>query len=497
MAARVFWAIVAGFLLGVFARSICAFGFSCALLCVLLAVVVLALGWIEQGKRMGAIVIATFFIAAALGIVRMNRAVLSGDPVLTAHLNKQITIEGMVMAEPDTRDNSVRVMIGANKLIAPSRASVHAGVLAVLPAHADVHYGEVVRAWGKLEAPAPFDTGSGRAFAYPQYLAAQGITYELALANAEQVQGSSFVGNPLQAAAIWTKETFEGGITATLPEPEAGLAAGITVGNKRSIGSDLSAVFQSVGLVHVVVLSGYNITVVLNAAAQLLTWAPRYVQFGSSTFIVALFILMAGGAGSATRAGIMALVAVAARATRRTFLASRALALAALLIVLWNPFELVFDPSFQLSALATLGLIVFTPVFNQYSTWIPEKFALREIVSSTIATQLAVLPLLLYQNGQLPIYTLPANLLALVAVPLAMLFACIAALFGIAFGSFAVPIAFPAYVLLGYIIAVARFFAALPYASVSIGAFSVGWMFVAYGAMFFAAWYVRPSTANA
>ncbi|HWP61533.1 MAG TPA: ComEC/Rec2 family competence protein, partial [Candidatus Paceibacterota bacterium] len=347
--------------------------------------------------------------------------------------------------------------------------------------------------------PESFDTGTGTLFDYPDYLGAQGIEYELSLAQAEVVQQSKNKGNPIEATAIWTKETFQRGLVATLPEPEAGLAAGITVGDKRSIGSDLSAVFQKVGLVHVVVLSGYNITVVLSAAARLVQWAPRTAQFGVSGFIVAFFVLMAGGAGSATRAGIMALVAVLARATRRQFLASRALALAALVIVLWNPFELVFDPSFQLSALATLGLIIFSPLFASVLGWIPEKFALREIVTSTISTQLAVLPLLLYQNGQLPLFALPANLFALAAVPTAMFFSLVAGAAGIVLGSLAVPLAFPAYVLLAYIIDVAQFFAALPFSSVAVGQFNVFWMCAAYVLLFASTWlwYFKKSGGRA
>jgi len=233
----------------------------------------------------------------------------------------------------------------------------------------------------------------------------------------------------------------------------------------------------------------------------MLSRAPRSVQFSGNGFIVVFFVLMSGGAASAARAGVMALVAVLARGTGRIFLASRALALSAFLIVLWNPYELVFDPSFQLSALATVGLVVFTPLFAQWLTSIPERLALREIASSTIATQLAVVPLLLYQNGQVAIYALPANLLALAAIPPAMFFSFIGGLLGIAFGSFATAAALPAYLLLSYVIAVARLFASLPYAHVSIGVFGAGWMAAAYAILFIGAWYLhakrKPAASNA
>ena len=149
-------------------------------------------------------------------------------------------------------------------------------------------------------------------------------------------------------------------------------------------------------------------------------------------------------------------------------------------MVLWNPYTLLFDPSFQLSALATLGLIVFTPHVAKVLGFIPARMHLREIAASTLATQLTVLPLLLYQSGTLSLVALPANLLALIAVPPAMALSAFASLAGIIAGTLAPFFAFPAYALLSYIISVAEFFASLPFASITLGAFSAWWLLFAY-----------------
>jgi len=143
----------------------------------------------------------------------------SAPTLPTLRIGQKVTIEGAVVAEPDVRDASVRINVRGTKIVSPVHVPVSTGVLAVLPAHADVQYGEQVRVWGTLEAPQSFDAGSGRQFDYPQYLAAQGIVYELSLAQAEEVQGAPNVGNPLQSAAIWIKETFLHGLAAVLPEP--------------------------------------------------------------------------------------------------------------------------------------------------------------------------------------------------------------------------------------------------------------------------------------
>src|SRR5690606_22248100 len=109
-----------------------------------------------------------------------------------------------------------------------------------------------------------------------------------------------------------------------------------------------------------------------------LEFAPRLLRFGVSGLVVAFFILMTGGAATAVRAGLMALLAVYARTSGRTFLALRALGFACLVMVLWNPYTLLFDPSFQLSALATAGLILFTPLFAAHLTWVSPKWGIRE-----------------------------------------------------------------------------------------------------------------------
>jgi len=496
MQSQLLFAVIFGFLAGVFARSFYLIGFAVAGFTVLLAVIAVLFTFVDKIKRQTLIISAVALVAFAGGVLRMNNAVLVGDPKLTAQLDTQITVLGIVSAEPDVRETGTRISVQVDELFGVSTSvPIKAGILALASLHTNIFYGDRVRVTGTLRLPQAFDTGEGRQFNYPEYLAKDGIGYQLAFAQIEKTGKNE--GNILKAAAIRAKQFYLQGEDSVLPEPEAGLAGGITVGDKRSIGPELSATFQRVSLIHMIVLSGYNITVVMNSVRWFLQSAPRFLQYGSLASIVSFFVLMSGGAASAVRAGAMALIAVFARATGRIFLAGRILAVVAFAMVLWNPFTLAFDPSFQLSTLATLGLIAFTPIFAERLSWMTEKYGLREIASSTLATQLTVLPLLLYQNGQLSLVALPANLLALVPVPFAMLASFIATIGGMiasvvpALSGVAVIIAFPAYLILAYIIDVAKFFAALPFASIGVGAFSAWWMFLAYAVMFSALVYIK------
>jgi len=495
MGARLLWAIIGGFLVGVFARSLIPLGFSLVGFLVLLSATAALRALFDQSKRRALVVISVALIACALGMVRMESAALRGDSELSTHIGSPVVLTGVVVSEPDVRETNVRIHIEVTQLLTGTSTTLSAtavpsvGILVVAPMHTDISYGDMVRAEGELELPEPFDTTLGRQFNYPMFLAKDGIAYVLSRAEIESTGENQ--GNIFQSTAIDVKQRFLGGLRTALPEPEAGLASGITVGDKRSIGKELGDVFIAVSLIHIVVLSGYNITIVINWIRRVFQFLPRLFQYSAIASSVLFIVLMTGGAPSATRAASMSLIAVFARATARTFIALRILGVVVVGMVAWNPLFLVYDPGFQLSVLATLGLILFTPPISERIQWVPEKCGLREIFASTIATQIMVLPLLLYQNGLFSIFALPANLFALIAVPYAMFASIIAAIAGMIAGPFALPIAMPALALLHYIITVAKFFASLPFASVSIPAFSAWWMAAAYACIFGLLWIMQ------
>jgi competence protein ComEC len=423
----------------------------------------------------------------------MHTAAFSGDVALDVWVGETVTIEGVVSDEPDNRESNVRIPV---RVTSVASTTVESGVkvLVVAPLHTAVAYGDRVRAIGGLQLPEAFDAGAGREFNYPAFLAKDGIGYELSFASASLSQGEPS-RNWLKAGAIWIKQTYLEGLAMALPEPEAGLAGGITAGDKRGLGGDLSETFRVVGLIHIVVLSGYNIMIVIQGIERVLGWTKVWVRSVLSVTVALFFALITGLAPASVRAASMAVIATIGKTTGRTYLASRALAVVALGMVLWNPFVLAFDPGFQLSIIATLGLIFISPLFAERLAWITEKFQLREIAAATLGTQAAVLPLILYQSGSLSLYSLPANLLALVAVPWAMLLSFFAGLAGMFLGPVAPVAGFPAYILLWYITHVADFFAWLPFASLTIPAFSAAGLFVLYAILIMVVVALQKKTA--
>ena len=494
LGAALLWALCGGFVMGVLVQTIAPKD-TYALIAAVAACVCIVLGTFDTSRLKIAIVVATALIAFGTGVFREKSAELVADPLLVAQVGQKIEVDAIVSDEPDNRATQVRVpvrIVNFTDATGSSRDTAASTILVVFPSHTELYYGERVHISGTLNTPKSFDAGVGRQFNYPKYLEVQGIQFQLD--RATLLKGEGFEGNTFIALSYFIKERFVSGLQLSLPEPHSGLAGGITVGDKRAMGKDITQEFRTVSLVHIVVLSGYNITIIISALFRILARAPRFVRFGTGGFVAIFFAVMTGFASSSLRAALMALISITGTLSGRLYKPERALALVAAVMVAWNPYLLVFDPGFQLSFLATAGLIAFSPFFTQVASRIPETAGLREITISSLSAQVAVLPLILYQSGSLSLVALPANLLALTAVPPAMLASSVAAVAGI----IAIPIApllgLPAFVLLSYILGVAHWLASIPYAAVIVPAFSALWLVPVYGALFFFA--VRTGTTT-
>lgn len=450
----ILFALVSGFFIGIAAGSLYGIGYVVVFFVLVCAVVVSVLG--PQGSSR--VVVSLVCVGIALGMLRMDCVPSARDAAIEPLVGNRINIRGTIIAEPDIRDAQVRLVVRNAEI---SRATHDAqSFLVVAPAHTDTSYGDEVTVTGTVRPPEAFDTGSGRSFNYPKYLAKDGIYYEIDRAQATKT--GNWNGNYVIAAALAIKHWYTHGLQTVLPEPYAGLAAGITVGDKRSVGASVSEDFQKVSLTHVLVLSGYNITIVASMLLFLLKGTHRWLRYGAAGLVVVFFVLITGAAASALRAGLMAGIALFAEITHRSYDATRALIAAVFLMMLWKPLSLLYDPGLQLSVLATLGLIYLAPLVTKRVTWITERFGTREIVATTIAAQCAVMPLLFMQNGLPSLFALPANILVLAVVPLAMATSAIAGIVGAVAGHVSFFVAAPAYVLLVYIVSITHFFASLP-----------------------------------
>ena len=140
-----------------------------------------------------------------------------------------------------------------------------------------------------------------------------------------------------------------------------------------------------------------------------------------------------------------------------------------------NPKILRFDIGFQLSFLATAGLVWLAPFFEKALKNLPKIFGLREVLTATLSAQLAVLPILIVYFGQLSIISPLANLVVLLFIPLTMLVGFLAGGVGIIWIGGAKIFGWLAWLFLTFEIGAIKFFAGLPLSSIKM---NWGWPFV-------------------
>ncbi len=404
--------------------------------------------------------------ALGIGILRFDiKDFHALDPVLESQVEKTSTIEGVVVSEPENRENDLRFVLETDT----------DKVLISAPLLTQVSYGDKVAVTGKLQKPGMIVEDNGQTFDYGAYLSKDDIYYTESFSKVE-ILGSE-EGNPIKAFLLHVKSAFTRRMNSILPEPESSLLAGLLVSGKQALPASILDEFKRAGVVHIVVLSGYNITIIAEFFLLLLGFlGTRRAAFVSSIGII-LFTLMTGATATVVRAAIMALIVLLGRSLGRTYSVPRALLGAGFLMLLLNPKILAFDPSFQLSFLAVLALVYVEPVTATYLDRVTVKWGIRSTLSTTVATQLTVLPFLMYSVGNVSIVSLFSNILILVFVPFTMLVGFVATLLAFIHLYIALPFAYVSHVFLAYILDVAHILGNLSWAVIHIRHLS-GWLLV-------------------
>ena len=474
------YAAVVGLASGVFSRSLFVFPLAAyAFIGLLVAILLLVRFFVPRTLSTLVLIVVAFFM---LGLVRTAVEDTQPPPTFMQDLHTRVSYEGVVVSDPDVRDSTQRVAVRVQK------AGEQTTVLVVANRNAAVSIGDTVSVYGTLTLPKAFSSveEEGRVFRYDAYLQKDGIRFLISFASLYVREPAPWYSVP--AALAHLKHFFVNGISAVLPEPYASLAGGIVIGGKSGLGSELQNDFIRSGLIPIIVLSGYNVMIVAEWVLLLfasLKWSRRVSAIAGGAALL-LFVGVAGFSATALRAAVMALIALFARATGKSYSAGRALFVAVFLMLLWNPLYLVFDPGFDLSVAATAGLIWLSPIAEVWLIKIKNTFW-RTTIATTLAAQIAVLPLLLYDMGIFSAVAVPANLLALPVVPFAMAFSACAGIVGAFFAPvapvFVIALALPAYVLNAYLIGLAKAASSFPLAAFVLPAFPFWIVALAYAVL--------------
>jgi competence protein ComEC len=336
-------------------------------------------------------------------------------------------------------------------------------VAATLPRYPQVEPGMSVVVGGGLRPPGDDP--------YGDYLRRTSVSGTLRARNLQVMPAAGSAGNPLERL----RREAAAALRRAIPEPEAGLASGIVIGLRDQVDRDLAADFTTVGASHIVAISGWNIAIVAASVAALAGGMARRRRAALTAVAIVAYVAFAGASPSVVRAAAMAGVVLVARETGRAGRAAAALGWAALLLLLVDP-HLIADAGFQLSTLATAGILAWaTPLTERLTRAARGRLPgwLVECLAVSLAAQAATLPVVLLTFGRLAIVSPAVNLVIVPLVAPAMA-ACAVALVGglvVGFGApsvLAVILGLPAWGLLSLIVGVVQAGAALPFASATL-----------------------------
>ncbi len=203
--------------------------------------------------------------------------------------------------------------------------------------------------------------------------------------------------------------------------PQSDLLAGILLGVQDTMSSELRQDFRATGTSHIVALSGFNVTIIITILSGTLTAViGRRLAFWPTLGLVISFVIMTGASASVTRAAVMAVMVMVAQQSGRPIAPSRLLAYTFIIMTAVNPLIVRYDLGFQLSFLATVGLVYLSPGLTVRLGWIPAAADLRGNLSSTLAAMAATEPLLLWTFGRFSIVAPFVNIVVLPFIPLIM-----------------------------------------------------------------------------
>jgi competence protein ComEC len=375
---------------------------------------------------------------------------------------KHVTVQGVVTTV-DARETSIRYTLRAEQLAEGEHTRTVNGNLLLLDHALSPRFqvGDSIEAMGDLELPEAFD-----GFAYDAYLSTYDI-YTLmrpvSLRLLHEPTGFSLL------RSLATMRTWMSTHLGTLyPEPQASLLDGLLTGNRSSIPQQVSQDFQRSGLTHLLAISGYNITIVILLISSVLFFLPLRFRLIPSAIAIILFTLFTGASASVVRAAIMGILGLTALHTGRINDTRLAVLWAAFFMLMLNPKEAWFDPSFQLSFLSVIGLMELQPLTVQWFKHLPGTWGLREALALTCSAQLFAAPWSALLFGQVSLIAPVANVLAAPLVPLSMLGGSLSLLCGWLWLPLGNLVAFLTSILLRLLLTIAHGTAQVPLAAIGL-----------------------------
>ncbi len=455
----------------------------------------LSLGRLPERLKIPTLVIFPLMVIfASLGAIRYQLSQPRIDPGFIAYYNDQSSTAGIVgtlVEPPDVRETYTNLKVRVEQIQPAGNTQlipVRGLVLARVPNSVTFNYGDRILLEGKLETPAENED-----FSYRDYLANHGVYSYLGYPATSLVLVGQ--GNPAMARLYKFRDMAVKEVYALFPDPEASLMAGILLGVQAGISPELQEAFRITGTSHIIVISGFNITIIAGMLTLIFSRIlGRYKGSCAAAIGIILYTLLVGANAAVVRAAILGVLTLLGHLVGRRQAGLNSLTFVAGVMAMITP-TVLWDVSFQLSFAATLGLMLYAGPMSEWFTNMAakcmpadkaEKLArpVAEYFLITLAAQLTTLPLMIYYFKRLSLSALIANPLILPAQPAVEIIGGLAVLCGMVLRPVGQLLAWAAWPFTAYTIRMVEMLATIPHGSIALGQVAMPSILLFYAGLF-------------
>lgn len=380
--------------------------------------------------------IACFFFLGALRFPLPSSIPLPDQ--LFYYTGQNGTLTGRIASQPEATERSQSFTFSVTRFTDSSGESIEINGTAVIytTSTQPFEYGDLAALTGTINSP-----GVNSTTGYQDYLQRKGITAEVSYPKIILIQKGA---NTIPALLLRLRLYCEQVIRKIFTQPEAALVDGVLLGRAGDLPDSLISAYQATGTAHIFAVSGFNIAIMAGVFSAIFKRIfSRWYAAIMAILGIIFYSLLVGGSPSVVRAAIMGCLGVVAQMIGRRSAGITSLAFTAAIMCLLNPY-LPWDVSFQLTFMATLGLMLFgTPMQKRLEGWLAKKMPsekarkwaapISEYFLLTFVAQLMTLPVLAYHFHRISLSSVLANPLVLPAQPLLMVLGLVATVGGMIF----------------------------------------------------------------
>lgn len=411
-------------------------GFYVGWLLLLCFVAVIFFAW----KRRLILVPLAMLASFAIGGAQAHAHAQANEPYQNL-MGKPVVVTGTVSEDPTFSDKGRRQFYLSDIVLKGAAEKALPGQLFIsTPLSSDVRRHDIVEARGTLRE------------GFGQF---QGSIY---FAEVEKTGEAQHMIDDVRAG-------FASAVTSVLPEPQASLGLGFVIGMKSALPETLEDALRDLSLTHIVVASGYNLTILVRAAKRLREKKSKLQTLLLSFALVALFLFVTGNSPSMVRAAAVSGLALLAWYYGRQFKPHALLLIVMAATALYNPVYLWGDLGWWLSFAAFAGIMIVSPLIIERFWGKGQPSFLGQIAIEALVAQLMTLPIIMLVFGNVSLLGVVANVLVVPLVPFAMLAVAVAGFAAMLVPVVAAFVAVPAQAVLSLIVSIINLLERVPNAT--------------------------------